>query len=466
MATKAAGKTKKTTERRERGVYLREDGRPRYELKVRWTQKDGTRAYLPTRVFPFDPNARTGPTCRQHALDSANKAAIEERAALRLHDKPRSQLSEAWTFGGLLERLIEELTPTIEAIEAEGGNTKHLRLKVSYARMLLGRADRKHTGNPEGFPDLCAKTVTSLNPSHFSGKDAPWSLAARLKGKDGKPAPADSVRRLMSFLSWLFQHAKSAWAIDVANPIARWKELDLPPSNRGRERTLKDDEWRRVEAALGSAWPSTQVAIYTARFTAARRAEVVKLDWEDLSLDGKHATALLRDTKSKHKNKQGAEAKNRSIPIPESVAKKLRELRDTMGGKDAKGPVFVGQLGTRLGADTLTQAWNRACAKAKVKGARLHDLRHTRITELGHTLNNPLQVAAISGHEDLGVLKRYFNASAEDLAALLHKIESEKRGERVHDGDLGRAIEALLPLSPDKMIEALARAQALKLQQA
>lgn len=464
-------KAKRTTEK---GVYLRMDGRPRFELKVRWTNADGSTGYTPTRIFPFDPAAKGGPTCRAHALDSANRLAIDERAALRLHDKPRAQLAEAWTLGGLLERLIEEqetLRAEAEAADkATGGktDTKHIRQKISYARMILGLSSPQHTKNVGGFPDLCNRPLRSLTPAHFSGTDEPNALASRLKGKDGKQAPADSIRRLIGFLSWTFQHAKSAWKIDCANPLEKWAALDLPPSDKGRERTLTADEWSKVEHALESAWPVTQIAVYTARFTAARRSEVVKLEWSDLSLDNKNATALLRNTKSKHKNKRGATPKNRTVPVPPLVAKRLLELRKTVGGAKASGPVFVGQEGHRMGADSITQAWGRACARAGVQGARLHDLRHTRITEIGNALKNPLQVASISGHEDLSVLKRYFNASAEELGAVLEELEEEKRSKnRKHTKGadvLADAIDALGRLSSGQMFEAVARAQALQLQ--
>lgn len=450
---------KKAGERREPGVYLRTDGRPRFELKVRWTNADGSKGYTPTRIFPFDPEAKGGPTCRAHALDSANKTAIEERAALRLHDKPRAQLAEAWTFGGLLEQLIVEQKALIsgdvtDKAEDAKKNTKHVRQRISYARMLLGQSSIEHTANIEGFPDLCALPLRSLTPAHFSGKSAPNSLASRLKGKGGRPAPADSVRRLMSFLSWTFQHAKSDWEIDCVNPIERWKALKLSPSDRGRDRTLSDAEWTKIQSALEAAWPDTQAAIYTARYTAARRGEVVKLDWEDLKLDGENATALLRDTKSKRKNDPNSQPRNRTIPLPPEVARRLLELQARVGGREAKGAVFIGQEGTRIGADTLTQAWGRACARAGVKGARLHDLRHTRITELGHRLN-PLQVAAISGHDDLGTLKRYFNATAEELGEILDKVELEKQDLDAQKA-LADAIKALSTLT------AAARAQANK----
>jgi len=459
---------------REPGVYLRMDGRPRFEFKVRWTNPDGSKSYTPTRIFPFDPAAKGGPTCRAHALDSANRLAIDERAALRLHDKPRAQLAEAWTLGGLLERLIEEQTAlkaeAEEADKATGAktDTKAVRQKISYARMMLGLSSSQHTKNLGGFPDLCRRPIRSLTPAHFSGTDEPNALASRLKGKDGKQAPGDSIRRVIGFLSWTFQHAKTAWKIDCANPLEKWAVLDLPPTDKGRERTLTTDEWAKVEKALEASWPVTQIAVLTARFTAARRGEVVKLEWEDLSLDSKNATALLRNTKSKHKNKKGAAPKNRSIPIPALVAKRLLELRESVGGIKATGAVFIGQKGTRMGADSITQAWNRASARAGVKGARLHDLRHTRITEIGNLLKNPLQVAAISGHEDLSVLKRYFNASAEELGAVLEELEVEKTRKHKHRAKgatgLDEAITALAPLTSAQMFEAVARAQALQLQ--
>lgn len=452
MAVKAASKRVK---RKEPGVNLRLDGRPRYEVRIRWTNADGTRGHLPTRVFPFDPEAKHGPTSEQNALDSANVYAVLERKARDLHDKPRSQLAEAWTFGGLLERLITELTLELESFEpGDGRSDKHLRTKISYARMLLGKADKKATGNPDGFPDLCALTVDQLRPEHFSGGTyADKSLVKRLKGKDGKPAPNDSIRRLVSFLAWFFKHVKGAWKIEIKNPLSDWQALELPEADQGRERTLSDEEWVKVDEALKAAWPSTRLAIHVARFTAARRGEVVNLDWKDLNLDVEHATALLRNTKSQKKNKQGALPRNREIPIPKKVADELRKLRQENGAKHAEGPVFIGQLGTRIGADTLTQAWNRACAKVGVKGARLHDLRHTRITELGDKLANPLQVAAVSGHSDMSMVKRYYNPNAQEIGRSIEETEGSVKAKT--DDPSSKAIVAMLALSAEQLTQAI-----------
>lgn len=93
--------------------------------------------------------------------------------------------------------------------------------------------------------------------------------------------------------------------------------MDLPPTGQGRERTLTAVEWIHIQDALAETLPTTRAAVYTARFSAARRGEVVSLDWSDLKLeDPDKATALLRDTESRHKNRAGVAPRNRTIPLP------------------------------------------------------------------------------------------------------------------------------------------------------
>jgi integrase len=45
-----------------------------------------------------------------------------------------------------------------------------------------------------------------------------------------------------------------------------------------------------------------------------------------------------------------------------------------------------------------------------------HDLRHTAITRLATKLPNLIELAAVSGHRNLTMLKRYYHPSAVDLA--------------------------------------------------
>jgi len=449
-------KTAKTKERREPGVYLREDGTPRYEVKVRWKNRaTGKTEGLHTKLFTFDPKAKpSDTTSRKNALDSANLYSIQERSSLRLHGKPRSALPSAWTLGALLERELEEVKAEEKKLAEHGKKLpKASQQRRAYARMMLGKASEKASQN-RGFPDLCALNLREVKPEHFSGK--PTSLASLLKDRHGNPAGGESVRKVIGFLSQLFKRASRAWGIECANPCADWKALELPSPERGRERTLDAKEWEAVQKALGRTHEDTRTAIYLARFTACRRGEVVALDWPDLSLDDpEQAIALLRNTKQKHKHKEGTRPKNREVPLPVFVAEKLKALHEAKGCP-TRGPVFVGNEGERLAPDSISQAWSRACARAGVADARLHDLRHTRITEVGSLLNNPLQVAVITGHDDLNTLKRYFNAKARELVALLNA--KEQRGEVVITDAYKTAVQALGKLTEAERLKALVEA--------
>ena len=69
--------------------------------------------------------------------------------------------------------------------------------------------------------------------------------------------------------------------------------------------------------------------------------------------------------------------------------------------------------------DSISQAFERVCAAAKIEGLTFHDLRHGATSRLFEKGLNPMQVAAITGHKTLQMLKRYTHLRAEDLVALI-----------------------------------------------
>ena len=58
--------------------------------------------------------------------------------------------------------------------------------------------------------------------------------------------------------------------------------------------------------------------------------------------------------------------------------------------------------------------------------ARVHDLRHTRITELGRILS-AAEAARVSGHSDLSSFFRYFNPDPVDIGRKIDELESNRR---------------------------------------
>ena len=69
--------------------------------------------------------------------------------------------------------------------------------------------------------------------------------------------------------------------------------------------------------------------------------------------------------------------------------------------------------------DSISQAFERVCAATGIEGLTFHDLRHEATSRLFEKGLNPMQVAAITGHKTLQMLKRYTHLRAEDLVGRL-----------------------------------------------
>ena len=434
------------------GVYYRDDGAPRWEVKVRWTRK-GKRESLPTVRYPVNPKAKPGdPDHFKRARADAEAYAGRERQSLETFGKPHALRGDAWTLRALLERYLEDL---------EKGRIAHKahRTERSSIRMLLGKG-KGH--NAAGFPDLVDKWTRDLEYSDFVG-DGAHSLKSRLKDRDGKPAGTESLKRVLGVVRGVFVRAERSWGIEIKNPLQEIKGLS---GGDARERVVSADEWAKITKELEQHEQGTQDAIVFARFTAARRAEVVKLDWPDI--DFKNKTARLRETKSRT-----GKVVDRVIPLPAAAldivvrraqpADAKRPLTaEKLAALGLSGPVFISGKGKRLRPDTMTQAWTRACARAGVEGARIHDLRHTRITELGRFLT-AAEAARVSGHTDLATFFRYFNPDPVETGK---KIDAMERGKHGNAAAIRKAAEALAALSTDEFAIAITESIAVRSQNA
>jgi integrase len=60
-----------------------------------------------------------------------------------------------------------------------------------------------------------------------------------------------------------------------------------------------------------------------------------------------------------------------------------------------------------------------ACKRAGIENLHFHDLRHTATSRLSEKLPNVIELAAVTGHQTLQMLKRYYHPKAEVLALKL-----------------------------------------------
>jgi len=418
------------------GVTYREDGSPRWEVRVRW-MVNGERRHLPTVRYPVDLDAPRGAdTHIDHARTDAEVYATQHRQKVTSGAVEWSSAAHHYTLRGVLERYRQEVEQGIittkedrEAKQAAGERVPlkaHVRKSVSKElsaiAVMLGTATTGY--NREGFPDIVDRRMDQLSYDLFYSPTSTQALNWRLKGNDGKQAPPGSVKRMLSSLRTIITHATKVWKLSLDNPLATLKDIKI---NDKRERTIDAEEWellcRWMERSRTD--PATYAAIRFARYTAARRSEVCKLDWRDI--DFKKKLALLRETKS-----NAGEQRNRPIPLNGDTMAIVEEMRDGRTGKDLTGPVFLTSRGMRLRPDTITQAWTRArnavadeTGNEEIRTARLHDLRHTRVTELG-TLLSAAEAAMVSGHRDMGTFMRYFNPKPEDIGRRIDALEAQR----------------------------------------
>ncbi|MBP1144378.1 integrase [Pseudomonas sp. PvP027] len=102
-------------------------------------------------------------------------------------------------------------------------------------------------------------------------------------------------------------------------------------------------------------------------------------------------------------------SERRSVSLSSRVCEVIEGLPAAIKG----GSLF------RLKADTVSNYFPFACERANIQGPRLNDLRHEATSgffESGFTM---MEVASITGHKTLAMLKRYTHLSPEDLAEKL-----------------------------------------------
>lgn len=203
-------------------------------------------------------------------------------------------------------------------------------------------------------------------------------------------------------LSHLFEVARKEWGIHVYNPV---RDIKLPPHAKARERRLRsgeekteDEEIFLLAACQEARNPFLLPIVRLALETAMRQGELVSLRWEHIDLN--RQIAHLSDTKN---------GEARTVPLSSTAIRVLRSLPRSLHGQ-----VFPG-----LTTEAVKRAYIRAVRRARIEDLRFHDLRHEATTRLFEKGLNIMEVASITGHKDLRMLRRYTHLKAEDLAKKL-----------------------------------------------
>lgn len=226
-----------------------------------------------------------------------------------------------------------------------------------------------------------------------------------------KVVSGSTINRELNVISAVINWGRKRLMIQTENPVAG---IIRPANGKARERRLEDGEEDRLLEALevspreagkfsGMQNKWVKPIVLFALETAMRRGELLALEWKNVDL--KKRVALLEVTKN---------GDSRSVPLSSRAVAVLEGLKE----KDGVQVLAVGKV-FRTTEAALKKAFERACERAGIDDFHFHDLRHEATSRLAEKLPNLIELAAVTGHKDLRMLKRYYHPRAEDLARKL-----------------------------------------------
>ncbi len=247
---------------------------------------------------------------------------------------------------------------------------------------------------PKLAPWLAQKAISDITPQDI----------ARYRDDRLKTVCPSSVNQELKRLSAIFAYAIKERGLIEKNPV---QSIRKPPGTPSRDRRLlPDEEARLITSArkLGKAWLADMILF--ALETGMRRGEIVKMRYEHILWERSALIIPLENDKI---------AKGRTIPLSAPALAILRE-----NTRDGDPVVWRTQDQQKPITGALIDIFFRRAKHALgIENLHFHDLRHEALSRFSERGLNPLQTAAISGHQSMQMLKRYTHLQPEDLADLI-----------------------------------------------
>lgn len=241
--------------------------------------------------------------------------------------------------------------------------------------------------------DMRMREITSVEIAQFRD-----DRLQEVNPRTGNRLTPATVRLDLCLLSNVFTIGKIEWGICDNNPVANVRKPKIPP---GRDRRLTAREERLILRSCATRERyELQAIIQLALETAMRLGELHGMQWEYVDLRGR--IIHLPETKNGRK---------RDVPLTIFA-------RDILASRNVKasGPVWTYSI------NGIKSSWKWTINKLGIQDLHFHDLRHEAISRLMERgVFNLMEVAAISGHRSLAMLKRYTHLRA---ARLVRKLDA------------------------------------------
>ena len=263
------------------------------------------------------------------------------------------------------------------------------------------------------FGDLLEKYLQTVTPHKRGAKDESWRIhaikrdpickipvseittrdAAQYRDRRLAMVSPGTVRREFNLLNHVWSIAKVEWLLALhASPF---KEIKLPKEPEARQRRLSTTEWDALILAASesrSVWLKPLMVV--ANETALRRSELLALTASDIDFERGYLS--VRKSKSGH---------SRLVPLTTTALEELQswfsdpELNETR----------------QITPSAVNQAFRKVCKRAGVMDFHWHDFRHCATSHFAELGLSAVELMAITGHRQLGSLMRYAHVQADHI---------------------------------------------------
>ncbi len=293
--------------------------------------------------------------------------------------------AEAWA-----RRIEGEMDRGVFVSRTEANNTTLAEALDRYRREVSSRK-RGSVQETSVASILAAGPLGRRTLGSLQGKD----LATYRDGMIAEGYSPITIKRRLALLSHLYKVAEREWGMGgLVNPVPH---VSMPRVANARDRRLINDEQARLLAAAHAYGGEIGPLITWAIETAMRRGEIAAMRWDHL--DRRARVLLIPETKT---------GTPRRVPLSTAALGVLDQLPRRLDGR---------VWGMR--PDSISQAFERVCGVAKIEGLTFHDLRHEATSRLFEKGLGLMEVASITGHKTMQMLKRYTHLRAEDLVGRL-----------------------------------------------
>ena len=209
----------------------------------------------------------------------------------------------------------------------------------------------------------------------------------------GKKASASRMRRATFLLYGIMNHAVE---MELLGKVSLGKTKGLIPKldEKKKHQVISNQELQRLAKASGDF----ELLILVAGTVGLRWAELLALTPEDFDFKEKtiSVSKSLSEVNGSFKLVSTKSGKQREVPIPDSLQRKLRlKVVSTPAGKN----VFASSKGEYLRSSNFSRrVFKPALKKAGLPDMRFHDLRHSAVTNLLASGTSFISVSKMAGH--------------------------------------------------------------------